>query len=488
MDSEKFMADYELQLDKEFTRDGEAATWAARKESSHRFFGSEDAVLNLKEDDPDRSNGPDAQGALSPDGTYLAISTNAVVRIYHVQSRDMRAELIGHQGNVAQLHFGPIEPESASVVAMNKSIHEGKEKYHLVSGGAHASGGDDEIFVWSLDEYGRQLGRTMPFAIQDMADRAIVAVSDDLETHHGLDSSEINALRTGFANALRVADTKNRARKVTNWNGQLPSFGTYPISPDGKSLLYTAHGRTTQHGMRPPEKLPQIVVIDMATQNEKSRIKGHTDAIMWAGWSPDGNTIATASWDGYYKIFDSRTGECRHTIGPTNAQNWAGAFSPDGKSVLFSGGNIKVALYDVETGAEVAELQSEGLKLEHWIRYFAWSPAGDCIAFCNGRDIVLWHPFEKKVETVLSLRADKSMLTRYNDFVTVRWGRGGRRLLLRDRDLTTFVWDREENVKWRFQRPKGVAMDVYTEDIFYVEESDTVLSLDGDWKVRYWKL
>lgn len=488
MDSEKFLAKYELLLDKEFERDGEAAEWAAPKESSHRFFGGEDAIINLKEDDPDRSNGPDAEGALSPDGTYLAVSTNAVIRMYHVQSQEMRTELIGHQGNVAQLHFGPTIPEGASVTATDSSPHEGKEKYHLVSGGAHASGGDEEIIVWSLDEYGRQLGRTMPFAIHDMADRAIAAISNDLDTHHGLGSTDIKAIRTGFSEALRIADTKNRAKDIPLWNGQLPSFGTYPISPDGKSLLYTVHGGTTQHGERPPDQLPQILVVDLVTQEERCRMKGHTDAIMWAGWSPDGNTIATASWDGYYKIWNAYTGECKHTIGPTNAQNWSGAFSPDGKYVLFSGGNIKVAIYDVETGEEFAELKSEGLKLKHWIRYFAWNPAGDCIAFCNGRNIVLWHPFENKVETILQLRTDGSMLTRFNEFSTVRWAQGGRKLLLRDGDYTTFVWDREKNVKWRFQRPRGMALDVYTEDIFYVEEAGMVLSLDGDWKVRYWKV
>ena len=488
MGPEKFLAEYELQLDKEFERDGEAAEWAAPTDSSHRFFGGEDAIINLKEDDPDRSNGPDAEGALSPDGTYLAVSTNAVIRIYHVQSQEVRAELVGHQGNVAQLHFGPTLSESVSRSAADTSISEGKAKYRLVSAGGQVSGGDEAIITWLLDEDGKQLRRTMPFAIQDMADRAVAAISNDLKTHHGLGSTDIEAVHTGISDALRIADTKNRAKNIPLLNGQLPSFGTYPISADGKSLLYSAHGETTQHGKRPPEKLPQIVVVDLATQEERCRMKGHTDAIMWAGWSPDGNTIATASWDGYYKIWNAHTGECKHTIGPTKAQNWSGAFSPDGKYVLFSGGNIKVAIYNVETGQEFAEMKTEGFKLEHWIRYFAWNPAGDCIAFCNDRNIVLWHPFENKVEKILQLKTDGSMLTRYNGFSTIRWAQGGRKLLLRDADYTTFVWDREKNVKWRFQRPQGMASDVYTEDIFYVEESDTVLSLDGDWKVRYWKL
>jgi hypothetical protein len=149
---------------------------------------------------------------------------------------------------------------------------------------------------------------------------------------------------------------------------------------------------------------------------------------------------------------------------------------------------VKVAIYNVETGEEFAELKAEGLELEHWMRYFAWNPAGDCIALDNGKKIVLWHPFENKAETILEVKTDGSMLTGYNNVSIIKWAQGGKKLLLQDTAHTNYVWDREKNVKWRFQRPQGMALPLYGGDVFYVDEGEMVVSLDGDRKVRYWKL
>lgn len=489
MGPERFLKEYELALDKEFERNGKAADWA-NETSAHRFWGSEDGLLTLRDDDPKESGGPwgrdECEGTLSIDEHLLAVSTNVVIRIYDVRSQEVCAELIGHQNNVSQLFFAP---ECTTISRADYSnAGSKKEKYRLFSCANEQR--EDEIIAWSLDEEGHQLERTMPFAIQDMADRATAAISPDLATHHNLNESDIDALRARFVEALQVADTKNRIKDLPHWPGEFPSFNSQPISTDGTALLHIVDGETTQHGMRPAAKLPQIVVVDLDTQSERCRLAGHTDAIMWASWSPDGTTIATASWDQHFKIWDARTGECRHTIGPTNVQNWAGAFSPDGKYVLLSGGQeVRVAIYDVETGERLVVLQSEGLKLESWIRYFAWNPAGDCIALVNGKEIVLWHPFDdNKVETILKLKTDGTMLTRYNGFSMIKWAQGGRKLLLQDSARTTYVWDREEDVKWRFERPQGLALDLYTRDVFYLDEKDMVLSLDGDRKVRFWKL
>ena len=491
MGPEKFLKQYELELDKEFEKDGLAARWA-NDASAHRFFGQEDASVALRNDDPQADRGiDDAEAALSPDGLLLAVSTNAVIRIYHLQSQELRSELIGHTGNISQLHFAPKANVNASASSTTKTNVDDHKiaAYNLLSSSEQGSRGNDHIIAWALDQNGRQVERTMPFAIQDMADRAIEAISSDLTDHHSLSADNIGTIRDSFAENLQVADTKNRAKGLLLLNGEFPSFGTYPSSSDGRSFFYTGCGDTTQHGERPPDELPQIVVFDQQSHAEICRLKGHTDAIMWAGWSPDGDTIATASWDQYHKIWNAHTGECKHTIGPTKRQNWAGAFSPDGKYVLLSGGDDpKVAIYNVESGVLFAKLEKEGLKLADWIRYLDWNPAGDCIAISNDSSILLWYPFEGRIEMILSITTDKSMLKRYNSISVIKWAQGGKKLMLQDTSRTTFVWDRERNVKWRFERPQGMPLKLYTSWVGYIEEGDMVLSLDGDWKVRYWKL
>ena len=183
-------------------------------------------------------------------------------------------------------------------------------------------------------------------------------------------------------------------------------------------------------------------------------------------------------------MWDAKTGECKHTIGPTDGQNWSGAFSPDGKHVMLSGGRpTKVAIYDIGTGEEVKKLEGEGVELKDWVRYFTWNPNGKNIAIIDRHSVLLWTPFEDKVETVFKLKTDKRLLTRFNGM----WADDGNLLLVKDSEHTVFVWDKEKNRKWRFQRPQGKEAE-YDSDVFYVDHMRMVLSLDGDGKVRYWKL
>ena len=486
MDAPKFLREYELELDKEFESNGKAAEWA-NDTYAHRIWGTEDDAFSLRDDDPttDRINDFDeAEAALSHDCQFLAVSTNAVIRIYHVQSKEMRAELIGHQHNVDQLHFAPGARKHN--VSSGDDAGIGEQTYRLLS---NAREEGEEIIAWALDQDGKQVSRTMPFAIQDMADRAISAISSDLVTHHSQNDYEIDTIRTGFCETLQTGDAKNRVKTLPSWSGIFPSFGAYPISPDGTSILYIVHHDTTQSGIRPADELPQIVVSDIGTQTERCRLRGHTDAIMWAGWSPDGKTIATACWDQHFKIWDAHTGECRHTIGPTGCQNWRGEFSPNGKHILFSGARqTKVAIYHVDTGEEVAECKAKGLEFKGWVRYLAWNPAGDCIVIPNELDVILWYPFQNKVETIFALKNDKSMLKRYNEFSVVKWADGGRKLLLQDVSQTIFVWDRERNCKWRLERPQGMALGLYAKEVFHVADGAMIVSMNGDRKVRYWKL
>lgn len=486
MDRERFLQEYELQLETEFESSGRAAEWAPGNPGP-RFWGSEDASITLKDDDPNKGNVPSAAAALSADARLLAVSTNAVIRIYDTQSRQMYSELVGYLNNVGKLHFAPIHTDDPPKID-NDVTHKERGKYLLLSEGAEVSGDDGQVISWSLDSGGRLLSRTMPFAVENMADRALSAISIDLDDHHGLSVDDMDRLRAGFVETLKVADANNRVKHLSVWDGHFPHFGTYPVSHHGRIVLYITHGKTTQNGMRPSDGLPQIVVMDVASQTEVCRLRGHTDAIMWAGWSPDDKTIATACWDQYFKIWDAQTGECRHTIGPTKGQNWSGAFSPDNKHLTLSGGRpVKVAVYDIETGEQVASLAREGLKLDNWIRCFTWNPAGSHVAVENNHGVVLWEPYGGKAEAIIQLKTDRTLLTRYNSFIIIKWADGGKKLLLQDTEGTVFVWDRQRNWKWRFQHPRGTESE-YDSDVFFVDGTQTVISLDGDGKVRYWKL
>ena len=92
---------------------------------------------------------------------------------------------------------------------------------------------------------------------------------------------------------------------------------------------------------------------------------------------------------------------------------------------------------------------------------------------------------------IFKLSNDGTWVSDFNRAILLKWVNGERILVIVDAESTIFVWDRELNRKWRFQRPKGQQMDEMVADVAYTRAKDsegTILSLDGSGKVRFWEL
>ena len=59
-------------------------------------------------------------------------------------------------------------------------------------------------------------------------------------------------------------------------------------------------------------------------------LRGHSDIVGRIAWSPDGQTLASPSFDKTIRLWDVETGECRSTIGGRQGGVMAGAFDPAG--------------------------------------------------------------------------------------------------------------------------------------------------------------
>ena len=86
-------------------------------------------------------------------------------------------------------------------------------------------------------------------------------------------------------------------------------------------------------------------------------LTGHTDYILSAAFSPDGQRVVTASRDGTARVWDARTGHALATLQGHTDIVWSAVFSPDGQRVVTASADETARVWDARTGQAVATLQ-----------------------------------------------------------------------------------------------------------------------------------
>ncbi|MYB94323.1 WD40 repeat domain-containing protein [Candidatus Poribacteria bacterium] len=172
-------------------------------------------------------------------------------------------------------------------------------------------------------------------------------------------------------------------------------------------------------------------IYDTSTYQEIDLLTGHTALVKTVAFSPDGNTIATGSWDGtihvrnkvtgtHKKIFiraahgfgtralvfspdgktlvtgsdddnirlwDADTVELKQTLIGHTDEVWSVVFSPDGSSLASSSADGSIRLWDMPTGKHKMTFSDEMRS----VTSVAFSPDGKTIAAGSGEHtIYLW--------------------------------------------------------------------------------------------------
>jgi WD40 repeat protein len=416
--------------------------------------------------------------SFNSNATVLAIAYDDEIDIYDLGGI-ARGEigywvLTGHTSPIESVTFSPTNPNL------------------LVTS---ASGGDEPvIIIWNLDAEGY---------LPDTKSTVDDPVSDKKAGDKG-EESRFNSEEGDTASSGEKHTDSTRSPKVlyrstqplsdisTRLCGRLAtSFQSNVFNPSGTRLLYLP-GRSAPCNTKDAFNKPQhdIYVYDIKTRTTVLTLAGHTDAIMWLGYSPDGHTIASVSWDQTVRIWDARMGNAGRIL-KTDGQNWAGSFSPDSKRFLGTCGNGTVHIWDLHSGEQIWSY-----KFDQWCRLVGWSPDGGYIAV--GQDgeggLALFDVSDQQdkathplCQWILNLNGLKKKVRRaVEGQVSIRSARllpasSGRIAVLSTTFAGVELYDIEKNLKWRYTWGEAMRRAGWTRfGAQYLEQRNQIAVLSVD--------
>ncbi|MFO0824929.1 MAG: hypothetical protein U0792_17715 [Gemmataceae bacterium] len=135
-----------------------------------------------------------------------------------------------------------------------------------------------------------------------------------------------------------VTDTTRFAWKIVDKDPlnfpQPKSSPAVTLSPDGKRMAAAVDY--------------SVKVYNLEKKQQCLELKGHHGGVAAVAFSPDGETIATGSWDCSVKLWDAATGRERATFRWPVGRVLCLAFAPDGLRLAAGGDLGSVIVWDME--------------------------------------------------------------------------------------------------------------------------------------------
>jgi WD40 repeat protein len=361
----------------------------------------------------------DSTLAFSPDGKFLVTGgSDQIVRLWDVATPREIGQLHGHGSEVTSVDFSSdgqtVASGSKDKTAILWNIHPRRQPvavWNVVSrpifspdGKLVAAGIEkDKVVAWdvaTLKEKAVFVGAAEPVAFSDNG-RALITRSAnyflrtfDVDTQiaretildgpvsetnsHAALSPDGRLLAIGGANGtLTFCNAMTGVVIAEAAHAFASNIFQIAFSPNGNFLAAT--GREIEAGRSPTAK-----VWNAATHERVAILVGHTDVVLGAAFSPDGQILATCGADNAIRFWDTTSWkEIPPSLGQKNIVRSL-AYSPNGKTLASASFDGKLKLWNVATRREVASLN-----FKVGADVLAFSPTGQTL-LAGGGGIQFW--------------------------------------------------------------------------------------------------
>ncbi|MEB3281210.1 MAG: WD40 repeat domain-containing protein [Lyngbya sp.] len=250
-----------------------------------------------------------------------------------------------------------------------------------------------------------------------------------------------------------LAQSVSWVREQNRFEGHQRTVQNVSFSPDGQMLATGSYDNTVRLWRR-----------DGNLFNTLSR---HKDAVMSIHFSPDGKMIASGSLDGTVRLWDSKGNLIRVILAHDGRRVISVSFSPDGQIIASASADKTVKLWRLD-GELIYTLKGH----QQWVKQVTFSPKGDqIVTVSDDKTVKLWSQDGTLIKT-LDNHSGK--------VVSADFSGDGQMFATGSLDGTVRLWSREGELINTLEHPA----DVWTVSVS--RDGQTIASGDKDGTIKLW--
>ena len=174
------------------------------------------------------------------------------------------------------------------------------------------------------------------------------------------------------------------------------------FSPDGNTLASASRDNTVR-------------LWDATTGSPIRTLTGHTSWVSSVSFSPDGNTLANGGGDNTVRLWDANTGSPLHTLTGHGDLVYSVSFSPDGNTLASGSFDKTVRLWDATTGSPLRTLTGH----TNYVSSVSFSPDGNTLASASEDGTVLLWELAPTVDAYPTWDVNEDGQTNITDLILV---------------------------------------------------------------------